>query len=387
MANRDQLNFLLDCANDTENGSTRWNNWREKNNIQRPELSGVNLQSLTLHRYNFSGANLQNSNLSQANFFDSLFIMANLDGAMLVKAELRGTLFTQASLVRTNLTEAILSFARFVESNCQSAIFKGATLTNALLINSKFTNTNFQDAILITSNFAKSNLQNSDLSRAILSGANLSNADLSGANITGATVFGISAWNVNTSNLTQQDLIITNSYETELTVDDIEIAQFIYLISHNEKLSRVIDRITSKVVLILGRFTIERKNVLDGIKKTLRQLGFVSIVFDFEKPGSRDLTETIGLIGRMSTFIVADLTEAKSLPQELSELIPSNPSIVVVPILLKGSNGYSMFEHWTRYDWVLNIQEYESPEWLIDNISSLILDPVEKYLTSKKPID
>ena len=48
--------------------------------------------------------------------------------------------------------------------------------------------------------------------------------------------------------------------ESEVTVDDLEVAQFVYLLLHNEKVRRVIDTITSKVVLILGRFSIpERK--------------------------------------------------------------------------------------------------------------------------------
>jgi hypothetical protein len=44
-------------------------------------------------------------------------------------------------------------------------------------------------------------------------------------------------------------------------------AQFIHLLLHNEKLQRVIDTITSKVVLILGRFSVlERKQVLDALR-------------------------------------------------------------------------------------------------------------------------
>jgi hypothetical protein len=38
----------------------------------------------------------------------------------------------------------------------------------------------------------------------------------------------------------------------KITTDDIEIAQFLYLLIHNEKLRKVIDTITSKVVLILA---------------------------------------------------------------------------------------------------------------------------------------
>jgi len=52
-----------------------------------------------------------------------------------------------------------------------------------------------------------------------------------------------------------------------LSVDNLEAAQFIYLLLHNEKIRHVIDTITSKVVLILGRFAPERKPVLDGLKK------------------------------------------------------------------------------------------------------------------------
>ena len=44
----------------------------------------------------------------------------------------------------------------------------------------------------------------------------------------------------------------------EIAVDNIEIAQFIYLMLHNQKIRDAIDTITSKAVLILGRFTDER---------------------------------------------------------------------------------------------------------------------------------
>ena len=43
--------------------------------------------------------------------------------------------------------------------------------------------------------------------------------------------------------------------EPKVTVDNIEVAQFIYLLLHNGKIRDVIDTVTSKAVLILGRFT------------------------------------------------------------------------------------------------------------------------------------
>ena len=46
----------------------------------------------------------------------------------------------------------------------------------------------------------------------------------------------------------------------------------------------------------LGRFTPERKTVLDALRDELRQRNYLPIVFDFEKPASRDLTETISTL-------------------------------------------------------------------------------------------
>jgi hypothetical protein len=69
----------------------------------------------------------------------------------------------------------------------------------------------------------------------------------------------------------QADLIITRKNQPEITVDNLEIAQFIYLLLNNERIRHVIDTITTKVVLILGRFTPERKAVLDALREELRR--------------------------------------------------------------------------------------------------------------------
>ena len=79
--------------------------------------------------------------------------------------------------------------------------------------------------------------------------------DFTDADLTGCRIYGISAWGLKLEGAKQQNLIITRSDEPEITVDNIEVAQFIYLLLHNEKIRDVIDTITSKAVLILGRFT------------------------------------------------------------------------------------------------------------------------------------
>ena len=59
--------------------------------------------------------------------------------------------------------------------------------------------------------------------------------------------------------------------EPEITIDDIEVAQFVYLLLYNQKIRKVIDTITSKAVLILGRFTEEHKRGLNAIRDELRR--------------------------------------------------------------------------------------------------------------------
>jgi hypothetical protein len=40
----------------------------------------------------------------------------------------------------------------------------------------------------------------------------------------------------------------------------------------------------------------------------MRQRGYLPILFDFEKPESRDLTETISILAHTAKFVIADIT-------------------------------------------------------------------------------
>ncbi len=128
-----------------------------------------------------------------------------------------------------------------------------------------------------------------DLSEADLSGANLRNAILVRTNLTEATltechIYGISAWDIELTGAIQNSLVITPDFEPTITVDNLKIAQFIYLLLNNQEIRDIIDTITTKVVLILGRFTPERKAILDALRNILRTKDYVPIMFDFDKP-------------------------------------------------------------------------------------------------------
>lgn len=221
-------------------------------------------------------------------------------------------------------------------------------------------------------NFASIQAIGSDLSLASLVGT-----DFTKANLERTRIYGISAWDIKKDGLIQKDLIITPEGEPEITVDDLEVAQFIYLMLNNQNIRNVIDTITSKAVLILGRFTEERKRVLDTLKDELRLRNYLPIVFDFDKPSRRDIDETVNLLARMSRFVVADVTDAKSIPQELKGFVEGN-AIPVVPLILKGQSEYAMFDHFRNYHWVLPLHEYASPDELLANIVPAIIAPAEQ---------
>jgi hypothetical protein len=132
------------------------------------------------------------------------------------------------------------------------------------------------------------------------------------------------------------------------------VLQFIYLLLNNEKIRNVIDTITAKVVLILGRLTPDRKIVLDAIRDDLRKRDYLPILFDFEKPTSRSLTDTISTLAHMARFVIADITDAKSVPQELMRIVPFLPTVPVQPLLLASQHEYGMFNDFRLYPWVWN---------------------------------
>ena len=140
-------------------------------------------------------------------------------------------------------------------------------------------------------------------------------ANLTDAVLTDCRVYGISAWDVKLSEGTkQQDLRITHLFEPPITVDDLEVAQFVYLLLHNEKIRRVIDTVGKKGVLLLGRFTEGRIAVLDRLRDELRKRGYLPIVFNFDKPETKDFTETVRLLAGLSKFVIGDITNPKVRP-------------------------------------------------------------------------
>jgi hypothetical protein len=173
-------------------------------------------------------------------------------------------------------------------------------------------------------------------------------------------------------------LIITREWagEPEITVDNIEVAQFIYLLLNNQKIREVIDTITSKVVLILGSFKDERMKVLDALRNELRKRNYLPILFDFDKPTSRNTDETITLLARMARFVIADISDAKSVLQELRAIVPE-VHVPVQPVIIASQEEPGMFDFYRRFPWFLPVHRYDAPAQLLSELSTRVIEPSE----------
>jgi uncharacterized protein YjbI with pentapeptide repeats len=363
-------------------GVEGWNKWREENPNVLPTLSWAKLSGADLAGANLSGANLSEAdlfkaNLSKANLSKADLSLAKLSGANLSEADLSRAVLSGADLSRAVLSGANLSEATLYAANLFGANFSKANFSKADLSRADLFWAVLSGADLAGANLSGANLSEADLSRADLMYANLVEADFTDTDLTGCHIYGISAWGLKLSEDTKQrNLIITKEDEPEITVDDLEVAQFIYLLLHNEKIRRVIDTITSKAVLILGRFTPERKAVLDALREELRKRNYLPILFDFDKPASQDLTQTVATLARLARFIIADVTDPRSIPHELAFVVPTT-KVPVQPVMLLGETTYTMFDDLRAWPWVLETYRYASPEQLIADLGERVIRPAE----------
>jgi len=239
------------------------------------------------------------------------------------------------------------------------------------------TGADLERANLTHANLFRANLTRANLKEATLCFARFVEAELSEANISGCAVYGISAWGVRLERTSQADLVVTPSKDAVITVDNLDVAQFVYLLLSNQKVRGVIDSITSKVVLILGRFTPQRKAILDAIREQVRRHGYLPVLLDFEKPSSRDLTESVRTLAHMARFVIADITDARSVPQELMAIVPNLPSVPVQPLLLASQQEYGMFDHFRRFPWVLEPVLYDDQKALLTELETKVIAPAE----------
>lgn len=388
MANSEHLEILL-------SGVAAWNEWRRTNPGVIPDLSGAYLQG-----GDFTGANLARANLTKARLCGlrtvgkkqipiSLRTPVVIEGMEISWTYLRGANLSKADLTDADLSGAGLDGANFSEATINNANLTWASLIETNLTDAKLSKADFSGAVLTRANF-----KGALLADAIMEGVRVEETDFSGADMTGANlcqasmvrtivqdatldgcyVFGVAVWNLKGRPASMKGLVVTSADESRVTVDDLDVAQFVHLMLTRENLRNVLNTITSKAVLILGRFTPERKNILEALADQLRKKNYLPIVFDFERVETRDFTETIKVLAGMSLFVIADISNPSSSPLELQATVPDY-EIPFIPIIESEQRPFAMFADLQKYKWVSTLLKYPSLSVLVKNFEEKILKP------------
>lgn len=377
-----------DHLRDLLRSADSWNSWRSANPANEVDLSDIDLSERDLRGIDFSRMKMPGAR----------FVESDLRGANFESAVLRNAIFYQASLAGAKFLDAGLAGANFEDANLEGCDLRSAELVNAEMSGSRLTGARMFGADLEKADLSHAKLPGADLTSARLIGTDCTGADLSGANLQfsvlvntnfstsnldKAMVFGIAAWGLDLEGASQNDLVVNADGESAITVDNVALAQLIHIIIKNSNMRYVIEEVTSKMVLILGRFSEERKQILDAIRDRLRQHGYVPILFDFDKPTSKGLIETILTISSMSRFVIADVSDPRSVPHELAVIVPPQPSLPVQPIKIRGEKVYATLPDLYEYPWFLPLFEYDGLSHLMASMETHVIGPPEARRLSR----
>jgi hypothetical protein len=121
---------------------------------------------------------------------------------------------------------------------------------------------------------------------------------------------------------------------------------------------------------------------LDAIRDELRnKYGYAPIMFDFPKPSSKSYRETVSILARLSRFVIADITSAKVILQELEVIVPHLTSVPIQPILqMRAQQNVIIASDYRPYPWFLQTVHYQNISDAIANLSEKIIAPAEAWI-------
>ena len=353
--NREHLDLLAGSLGSPKTDNA-WNAWRRRHPRTSPDLRRANLHGTHLQGFNLEDADLRRANLSSC----------DLTGARFRHADLRGATFFDAKLLGADLRDS--------------------NLTGAWLHNSDLT---------------LARLESAHLSAALLTACNLNHANLKGTDLRGMYFWGCSYWGVLLDKRTQQagikitmdnfdwiELAIQNPRrgaafpkpDFPIEIDDLQVADFVRQINdHPGRVADMVSAASSRLVLLLGRFSGGRKGLLEGIEGVLSEMGYVGMVFDFRPPENRDVIESVSILAGLSNFVIADLTDSRSTALESQLVIPAL-AVPFIPIIREGKRAFSMFAALQqKYPWVRPIVVYRSQDELRRRLKGEIIPDAARW--------
>lgn len=373
--------------------------------LTEADLQGAILSKVDLRGRDLSGANLSKADLREARLGGAILSYTNFCEADMREAVLSGSIyrkefgwhftpeiFTQESSTSSyDMPNGVL-YTIFKDTDFSKANLSRAVLKQMKLEGAKFCCTNLRGADLSNADLSRTDLSGADLSGANLIFADLLETNLEHANLSGCFIYGIAVWNIHVYGAIQANLIITRQNEAVITIDNLEVAQFIYLLLNNQKIRHVIDTIISKVVLILGCFTDEREKILEALRDELRGQNYLPVVFNFEGAANKDFTETVRTLANMARFVLIDLTGLDDTLREIADAVVPRCVVPIQPLLLLGEHrqGYELFrELQQKHRWVLAPYRYKDLLDLHSIFQEKIIQLVDEKiieLKQKKPL-
>ena len=317
-------------------GVEAWNAWRSEHPTVRPDLAGEDLHCIELDRADLRGANLARSDLTHA---------------FLTEADLGDADLTRATLVGTNFCLARLRGARLAGADLHRANFDRADLTSA-------------------------DLSGANLERTLLVGTIVSKATFSNCRVYGASV-----WDVDLSGVADQSrLRITQDDQLgRITVDNLQVAQFVYLLLHNRSIRDVIDTVASKGVLLIGRLSGPGGEILHVIRNELeRKYQLLPIMFEFPPLAAQDTLRTVSTLAHLSRFVIADLTNAQSVLQELTMVVRELAMLPVQLLLAESAQMPPMGDSILVGQSVLPPYRYSTRERLLLELETRVIGPAHQ---------
>ena len=80
----------------------------------------------------------------------------------------------------------------------------------------------------------------------------------------------------------------------------------------------------------------------------------------------------------MARFVIADISDAKSVLQELQAIVPDNPKVPVQPIIVAAQEEPGMFDSFKAYPWFLKVHRYDNPAQLLSDLEERVIGPLRR---------
>jgi hypothetical protein len=329
-------------------GVKAWNVWREAHPEIRPDLSGALLPDLLAREINFTKTNLSRTIFYHADLARSMFIGANLHKTIFIEACLNQCFFSGTNLVGTSFNSASLQKANFMRSFLSEVDLSHADLGGA--------------------DFRMTRLEQVNLEFAVLKNLNLSNASLENC-----LLYGIKDPAPEAQGLQAKNLIVTNHADPTVVVDRFAAAAALFAPWSDGGICQTVTE--RQLVLILGNFQNERRELLHALRRELKRRQLIPVVVHFDKPLSRTFLDVTRQIASLTQFVIVDFTPPHLIAVDFQTALPYFK--LPVQAILVDSPATRGLETPQQYPWILEPYFYQSVAGAVSAVQTKIIDPVE----------